>query len=173
MEAFLGVAAVAVFLYVAYQHRSRVEKEWREAARTLGLHLFIFSSNVPRQQERELKQLAHSRGLLVMGPDCGTSILGGVGIGFANAVRRGTIGVIGPSGTGLQEFTCQVHHAGGGISHAIGTGSHDLSNDIGGTTTLMALDALESDPTTEVIALVAKPAGDQTLGILTATMRSS
>ena len=147
-----------------------VYAEAREAL-DAGLHLFIFSSNVPRQQERELKQLAHSRGLLVMGPDCGTSILGGVGIGFANAVRRGTIGVIGPSGTGLQEFTCQVHHAGGGISHAIGTGSHDLSNDIGGTTTLMALDALESDPTTEVIALVAKPAGDQTLGILTARLQ--
>ena len=124
-----------------------------------GLHLFIFSSNVPLEQERELKRLAAGRGLLVMGPDCGTSIVGGVGIGFANAVRRGAIGVIGPAGTGLQEFTCQVHHAGGGISHAIGTGSHDLSDDIGGATTLAALEALERDPSTEVIAIVAKPGG--------------
>jgi succinyl-CoA synthetase alpha subunit len=137
-----------------------------------GLHLFIFSSNVPLEQERELKQLAGSRGLLVMGPDCGTSILGGVGIGFANAVRRGTIGVIGPSGTGLQEFTCQIHHAGGGISHAIGTGSHDLSNDIGGATTLMALEAFERDPSTQVIAIVAKPAGDRTLGVLASRLQA-
>ncbi|MBU1227525.1 MAG: hypothetical protein KJ698_10010 [Actinobacteria bacterium] len=150
------------------------EYVYAEARKALdaGLHLFIFSSNVSLEQERELKQLALSRGLLVMGPDCGTSILGGVGIGFANAVRRGTIGVIGPSGTGLQEFTCQVHHAGGGISHAIGTGSHDLSNDIGGSTTLMALEALERDPSTDVIALVAKPAGDQTLRVLTARLQA-
>jgi FdrA protein len=139
-----------------------------EARRALeaGLNLFIFSSNVPLPVELELKQLARSRGLLVMGPDCGTSILNGVGIGFANAVRRGRIGAIGPSGTGLQEFTCQVHHAGSGISHAIGTGSHDLSNEIGGVTTWMALDALESDPRTDVIALIAKPAGHMTLGRL-------
>ena len=137
-----------------------------------GLHVFIFSSNVPLEQERELKQLARARGLLVMGPDCGTSILGGVGIGFANAVRRGTIGVIGPSGTGLQEFTCQIHHAGGGISHAIGTGSHDLSNDIGGATTLSALEALERDPSTEVIAIVAKPGGDRTLEVLASRLQA-
>ena len=147
---------------------------YAEARKALdaGLHLFIFSSNVPLEQERELKQHARSRGLLVMGPDCGTSILGGVGIGFANAVRRGTIGVVGPAGTGLQEFTCLVHHAGFGISHAIGTGSHDLSDDIGGVTTLMALEALERDPSTEVIAIVAKPAGDRTLGVLASRLQT-
>jgi len=147
---------------------------YTEARKALeaGLNVFIFSSNVPLEQERDLKQLARSRGLLLMGPDCGTSILGGVGIGFANAVRRGTIGVIGPSGTGLQEFTCLVHHAGGGISHAIGTGSHDLSDGIGGATTLMALEALERDPSTEVIAIVAKPAGDRMLGVLAARLQS-
>jgi len=150
------------------------EYVYAEARKALdaGLHLFIFSSNVPLEQERELKQLARSRGLLVMGPDCGTSILGGVGVGFANAVRRGTIGVIGPSGTGLQEFTCQVHHAGGGISHAIGTGSHDLSNDVGGATTLMALEALERDPSTDVIAIIAKPVGDRTLGVLATRLQA-
>ncbi len=136
-----------------------------EAHRALeaGLHVFIFSSNVPVRQELELKKLARSRDLLVMGPDCGTSILQGIGIGFANHVRRGPIGVVGPSGTGLQEFTSQVHNAGGGISHAIGTGSRDLSDAIGGLTTLAALQMLQDDPGTEVIAIVAKPPGSKTL----------
>src|SRR3990170_4413677 len=105
---------------------------------------------------------ARERNLLVMGPDCGTSILNGVGLGFANAVRRGTIGAIGPSGTGLQEFTCQIHNAGLGISHAIGTGSHDLSDEIGGVTSLTALEMLEADPRTDVIAVIGKPAGPTT-----------
>jgi len=141
------------------------EYVYREARKALeaGLNVFIFSSNVPIADELKLKELASERGLLVMGPDCGTSILGGIGIGFANTVRRGRIGAIGPSGTGLQEFATQVHHAGHGISHAIGTGSHDLSDQIGGITTLMALDALEGDPQTEVIAIIAKPPGTNTL----------
>jgi len=131
-----------------------------------GLNVFLFSSNVPLDQELELKRLGRSKGLLVMGPDCGTSILHGVGIGFANRVRLGSIGVIGPSGTGLQEFTSSVHNAGGGISHAIGTGSKDLSDAIGGLTTLAALERLEADPATEVIAIVAKPLREVTLRIL-------
>jgi succinyl-CoA synthetase alpha subunit len=148
---------------------------YREAREALdaGLNLFIFSSNVPVEDEQRLKQLARERNLLVMGPDCGTSIVNGVGLGFANAVRRGTIGAIGPSGTGLQEFTCQVHHAGFGISHAVGTGSHDLSDDIGGITTLMALDRLEADPQTEVIAIVAKPAGPKTRARLVDRLQAS
>jgi FdrA protein len=106
------------------------EYVFREARKALdaGLNLFIFSSNVPIEEERKLKESAAESKLLVMGPDCGTSILGGVGIGFSNVVNRGVIGAIGPSGTGLQEFTCQIHNAGYGISHAIGTGSHDLSD---------------------------------------------
>jgi succinyl-CoA synthetase alpha subunit len=137
----------------------------REARKALeqGKHVFLFSNNVPLDQEVELKRLAQSRGLLVMGPDCGTSILNGVGIGFANVVRRGPVGVVGASGTGLQEFTSLVHQAGSGISHAIGTGSHDLSDVVGGITTLMAFDALEADPTTQVIAIVSKPAQPETL----------
>jgi succinyl-CoA synthetase alpha subunit len=150
------------------------EYVYAEARRALeaGLHVFIFSSNVPLDQERELKRVAADRGLLVMGPDCGTSIIGGVGIGFANAVCRGPIGVIGPAGTGLQEFTCQVHHAGGGISHAIGTGSHDLSDDIGGATTLLAIEALERDPATTVIAIVAKPGGERTREVLASRLQA-
>ena len=131
-----------------------------------GLNVFIFSSNVPLEEELELKQIGKARNLLVMGPDCGTSIIRGLGIGFANAVRRGTIGVVGPSGTGLQEFTSQVHNAGGGISHAIGTGSNDLSDKIGGLTTLATMHALEADTQTEVIAIIAKPPGAETLASL-------
>ncbi|NIM92882.1 MAG: acyl-CoA synthetase FdrA [Anaerolineales bacterium] len=132
---------------------------YREAKKALDAHLnlFIFSSNVQIEEELQLKQYAAERKLLVMGPDCGTSILNGKGIGFANAVRKGTIGAIGPSGTGLQEFTTQIHNQGFGISHAIGTGSNDLSAEIGGTTTIMALEALEADTQTEVISIIAKP----------------
>lgn len=137
----------------------------REALKALdaGKNVFIFSSNVSIDGELRLKQLATQRGLLVMGPDCGTSLIGGVGIGFANVVRKGNIGVIGASGTGLQEFTCMVHNLGFGISHAIGTGSHDLLDEVGGLTTLTALDALENDKQTEVITVISKPPGMRTL----------
>jgi FdrA protein len=144
------------------------EYVFREAYRALeaGLHAFIFSSNVPVEEELRLKQFGKEKNLLVMGPDCGTSILGGKGIGFSNAVREGAVGAIGPSGTGLQEFTTQIHHAGAGISHAIGTGTRDLSSDIGGITTIMALEALEDDAATEVIAIVAKPPDEAVLTTL-------
>lgn len=122
-----------------------------------GLHVFLFSDNVPLQDEIELKQLARERGLLVMGPDCGTAILNGVGLGFANVVRRGSIGIVGASGTGIQEVSCLVHQAGGGISHAIGTGSRDLHTAVGGVSTLQAIDLLREDAMTETIVLVAKP----------------
>ena len=137
-------------------------RETRKALEA-GLNVFLFSSNVSVDEELSLKQFASQQGLVVMGPDCGTSLIGGVGIGFANAVRQGSIGAVGASGTGLQEFTCQVHNAGFGISHAIGTGSHDLSDRIGGLTTFAALDALEADPQTEVVALISKPPAARTL----------
>ncbi len=139
--------------YAAHEARKALEA---------GLHVFLFSDNVSVEDELALKQLAAEKKLLVMGPDCGTAIIGGVGLGFANVVRRGSIGVIGVAGTGLQEFTSQVHNAGGGISHAIGTGGRDLSDRIGGLTTFAALDALEADPQTKVIAVVSKPPGPQT-----------
>lgn len=137
----------------------------REARKALdaGLNVFLFSDNVSIDDELELKQIATRQGLLVMGPDCGTSLIGGVGIGFANAVRKGSIGAIGAAGTGLQEFTSQIHNAGFGISHAIGTGSHDLSDRIGGLTTFAALDGLEADSRTLVIGLVSKPPAADTL----------
>jgi len=141
----------------------------REAHKALeaGLNVFLFSDNVSIEDEVDLKQFAGDKKLLVMGPDCGTSLIGGVGIGFANVVRRGPIGTIGAAGTGLQEFASQVHNAGSGISHAIGTGGHDLSDQIGGLTTFAALSALEADPQTQVIVVISKPPGQRALARLT------
>jgi FdrA protein len=124
-----------------------------------GLHVFLFSSNVSVQDELSLKTQARRNGLIVMGPDCGTAFLAGAGIGFANAVRRGPIGIVGSTGTGLQEFASLVHRAGSGISSGIGTGSRDLSDAVGGISTMTALDALEADPVTKVIAVLSKPPG--------------
>src|SRR5207244_7611318 len=95
--------------------------------------------------------------LIVMGPECGTSIVNGVGLGFANRVRRGSIGVVGASGTGIQEVTTLVHRLGGGISHAIGTGGRDLDAAVGGVTTLQGLGWLAEDDGTRVIVIVSKP----------------
>jgi succinyl-CoA synthetase alpha subunit len=146
----------------------------REAHKALefGLNVFLFSDNVSMDDELKLKQFAVKKNLLVMGPDCGTCLLDGVGIGFANVVRQGSIGVIGTSGTGLQEFTSQVHNAGFGISHAIGMGSRDLSDKIGGLSTMVALDKLEADPSTKVIALISKPPGTVTLTKLSKRLRT-
>lgn len=133
----------------------------REAKKALehGLNVFLFSDNVPVESERSLKEFAREKGLMVMGPDCGTAIIHGIGIGFANRVRRGPIGIIGASGTGIQEVTSLIHRFGSGISHAIGTGGRDLSDAIGGITFLTALDALESDEETRIIAILSKPPG--------------
>ena len=122
-----------------------------------GLNVFLFSDNVSIDDEIELKLLAGERGLLVMGPDCGTSIIGGVPLGFANAVRRGPIGLAAASGTGLQQVSCLVHRLGSGVSHAIGTGGRDLDERVGGRTMLAAIDALMTDPGTEVVVLISKP----------------
>lgn len=122
-----------------------------------GLHVMMFSDNVSLEDEIRLKRFAHERGLLMMGPDCGTSIINGVPLGFANVVRRGGIGVIGASGTGIQQITSLIDQWGGGISQAIGTGSRDLNEAVGAITTLDALDALAQDRSTRVIVLVSKP----------------
>src|SRR5881398_1085897 len=123
-----------------------------------GHHVFIFSDGVTLEEEVRLKRRAAGAGLLVMGPECGTAILDGVGIGFANRVRRGPIGLVGASGTGLQEVTCLLHRLGSGVSQAIGTGGRDLDAMVGGLTTLEALRRLALDPDTRVLALVSKPA---------------
>jgi succinyl-CoA synthetase alpha subunit len=122
-----------------------------------GMHVFLFSDNVSLEDEIDLKQRAREKALLVMGPDCGTAILNGVGLGFANVVRRGKIGLIGASGTGVQEVSTLLTRAGVGISHAIGTGGRDLHARVGAVTTLQALDVLRDDPATERIVLISKP----------------
>ncbi len=123
----------------------------------LGLNVMLFSDNVPGNDEVMLKRLARDRGLMVMGPDCGTAIIGGVPLGFANVVRRGAIGVVAASGTGLQQVTALVDRLGEGISQAIGTGGHDLSAEVGGITMLQGLEGLAADKATKVIVLVSKP----------------
>jgi len=130
-----------------------------EADRALeeGLNVFIFSDNVSKEDELHLKQKAHEKGLLVMGPDCGTGIIKGVPIAFTNDVRKGKIGVIGASGTGTQEVTMIIDHLGEGVTNAIGTGGRDLHNEIGGITMLDAIDAMEVDDNTEVVLILSKP----------------
>lgn len=122
-----------------------------------GLNVFLFSDNVALEQERAIKDLARRKGLLVMGPDCGTAIIRGVPLGFANVVRQGSVGLVGASGTGLQEVTCRIHQLGSGISHAIGTGSRDISEAIGGSTMSQALRLLAADRSTNIIVIVSKP----------------
>ncbi len=128
----------------------------REAL-NLNRHVFLYSDNVSLEDEVALKQTARSKGLLVMGPDCGTAIINGVGLGFANRVRRGAIGLVGASGTGLQAITSHIHTLGSGVSHAIGTGGRDLKSDVGAITMHQGLDVLARDPETKVIVLVSKP----------------
>ena len=122
-----------------------------------GLSVMVFSDNVPLDQEIRLKEEGDRRGLLVMGPDCGTAIVGGVGLGFANAVRGGPVGVVAASGTGAQQLTCLLDAAAVGVSHVLGVGGRDLSAAVGGRSTLPALAALDEDPGTELIVVVSKP----------------
>jgi FdrA protein len=122
-----------------------------------GLNVFLFSDNVSVEDEIELKTLAGRKGLLLMGPDCGTAIVGGVPLGFANAIRRGPIGLAAASGTGLQQVSCLIDRFGSGVSHAIGTGGRDLDERVGGRTMLAAIDLLLADPDTTVLVLISKP----------------
>ena len=126
-----------------------------------GLHVFCFSDGLDPATEAACKKVAAERGLLLMGPDCGTAILDGVGLGFANAVRRGPVGVVGASGTGIQEVTCLLDAAGIGISHAIGVGGRDLSPEVAGIMTLRALDLLAADDATERLVVISKPPDPQ------------
>lgn len=121
------------------------------------LHVMLFSDNVSLKDERELKELACKKGLLMMGPDCGTAIINNVSLAFANVVRRGGIGVVAASGTGAQEVTVIIDKLGEGISQAIGTGGRDLCKEIGGLMMLQGLDALKNDFETKVIVLISKP----------------
>jgi FdrA protein len=123
-----------------------------------GLHVFCFSSGIAIADERALKEFAIDRDLLLMGPDCGTAILDGIGFGFANVVRRGPVGIVGASGSGIQEIACLLDAAGLGLSQAIGVGSRDLSAEVGGLMTHRAIDLMADDPATDTIVVVSKPA---------------
>ena len=128
-----------------------------QQALDLGKHVFLYSDNVELADEIALKRRARELGLLVMGPDCGTAIVNGVGLGFANRVRRGRIGLVAAAGTGLQAVSSAIHELGAGVSQALGTGGRDLKAEVGGVTALQALDLLGRDPQTAVIVLVSKP----------------
>ena len=122
-----------------------------------GLHTMVFSDNVPLEQEVALKEYADAAGVLVMGPDCGTAVVGGVGLGFANVVRPGPVGIVAASGTGAQHLMCLLDGAGVGISHCLGVGGRDLSTEVGGRSTLRALDLLAEDDGTDLVVVVSKP----------------
>ncbi|XVQ83367.1 FdrA family protein [Microbispora siamensis] len=122
-----------------------------------GLSVMIFSDNMPVEQEILLKDRAREKGVLVMGPDCGTAVVGGAGLGFANVLRPGPVGVVAASGTGAQQVTSLLDLAGVGVSHVLGVGGRDLSAEVGGRSAVQALRALDEDPATELIVLVSKP----------------
>jgi succinyl-CoA synthetase alpha subunit len=139
-----------------------------------GLNVMIFSDNVPLAQEIALKREARDRGLIVMGPDCGTALIGGAPLAFANSLPRGDVGIVGASGTGIQEVSCLIANGGRGISHAIGTGGRDLSAEVGGISTLTAIDLLDEDAATQQVVLISKPpAPEVTKQVLARVRRSS
>ncbi len=140
----------------------------REARRALdqGLHVFLFSDHVDLDAEVELKHLASERGLLLMGPDCGTAMIRGIPLGFANQWPNGSVGLVAASGTGLQQVSCLLAHQGIGVSHAIGVGGRDLHRDLGGHSMRAALQALARDADTHVIVLISKPPDPVVAGVL-------
>ena len=138
-----------------------------------GFHTFLFSDNVSLEEEIELKERAREKGLLVMGPGCGTAIINGVGLGFANVIEKGPVGVIAAAGTGMQEVTSLLSNLGSGITHAIGVGGRDLSEEVGAITTLQAIKMLENDQDTQVLLLVSKPPSDKVAKIVVDAVKDS
>ena len=128
-----------------------------------GMHVFMFSDNVSLEDELAMKKLGREKGLLVMGPGAGTAVIDNISIGLMSKVRRGRIGIVAASGSGLQEVAVLVHKYGEGISQAIGTGGRDLSKEVGGSTMLMGIELLEKDPDTDVIVLISKPPHPDTM----------
>ena len=125
-----------------------------------GHDVMLFSDNVPVEQEVALKTVAEARGLLVMGPDCGTAVVDGLGLGFANATSPGPVGIVAASGTGCQQLLALLDHAGVGVTNALGVGGRDLSSAVGGRSTHEALRRLDADPAVELVVLVSKPPAD-------------
>jgi FdrA protein len=143
----------------------------RQALR-LNKHVFLYSDNVSVEDEVALKGEAARKGLLVMGPDCGTAIVNGIGLGFANKIREGPIGLVAASGTGLQQVTVRIHQMGSGITHALGTGGRDLSEAVNAVTARQGLDLMARDPDAKVIVLVSKPPAPKIADTLVQAARS-
>lgn len=158
-------AAEWVLISVPGRYAARVADE----ALDLGKHVFLYSDNVSLEDEIKLKKKANQKKLLLMGPDCGTAIVNGIGLGFANRVRRGPIGLVAASGTGLQTVTTHIHNLGSGVSQAIGTGGRDLRNEVGAISMLQGFNYLAGDPDTELIVLVSKPPDTEVATKLLAT----
>lgn len=129
-----------------------------EAFRALeqGLHVLLFSDNVPLDDEITLKRVALERGLLVMGPGAGTAMLGGAALGFANVVRQGPVRVVAAAGTGAQEVMTLLHRWGTGVSHVIGVGGRDVTENLGGVMMQAAIRA-RSSREERALLLVSKP----------------
>jgi FdrA protein len=135
-------------------------------ALTEGMHVFLFSDHVPLERELELKRRGAELGLLVMGPECGTAMLAGVGLGFANVVRPGSVGIVAAAGTGAQETACLLDASGGGVSHIVGVGGRDLSADVGGLMLREGMRMLAADDATDTLLLVSKPPAPEVVAAL-------
>lgn len=145
--------------------------EVTKQALNLGLHCIVFSSNVPLEQEREMKELAREKGLLCMGPDCGVANINGTAFVLSSINNRGPFGICGASGCGIQHVAAFLHEAGSGVSQTIGTGGNDLKEPVGGISMLMGIDALENDPDTEYIVLISRKPAERVLKALTDRIR--
>jgi FdrA protein len=150
--------------FAAQEARSALER---------GLNVMVFSDNVSIEDEVALKRLAKERGLLVMGPDCGTALIAGAPLAFANVVPRGAIGIASASGTGLQEVSCLIARFGGGVSHGIGVGGRDLDERVGALGMLSAIDLLDADPATKTLVLISKPPSPRVAETVLARVRQS
>lgn len=144
-----------------------------EKALDAGKHVFCFSDNVTIEDEARLKNLAHEKGLLLMGPDCGTGIANGIPLAFANRIRKGGIGMVGASGTGIQEVSTIIHKLGAGVTNAIGTGGRDLKAAVQGTTFKDAVALLDQDPNVKVIVAISKPPAKEVRDDVVALLRAA
>jgi len=170
LESALRVLPSAHWVLVSVPGAYAAEVAW--SALGAGRHVFLFSDHVPLAEEVALKRAARQRGLLVLGPDCGTAVVAGVGLGFANRVKPGPIGIIAASGTGLQALCSHLDALGTGITQALGTGGRDLSAEVEGIAATQALQLLAADPATRVIVLVSKPPAPAVAGRLLAEARA-
>lgn len=164
----IGRGATVALISVPGEHAFREAIDAIEA----GAHPIVFSDNVSIEHEILLKERAEAAGLLAMGPDCGTVVLDGVGVGFANAVTPGPVGLVSASGTGAQQVCAIADHVGIGVRHVIGLGGRDLTDDVGGLAAFGAIRLLDSDPAIEVVGIVAKTIGARTEARLTDLRRS-